>query len=801
MIPKDKRPVLVGALLLAALGAYVAARFEVTNDIGEFLPDAGDRELSSLSRQIAESELSRTMVLVLNGDAAIVPEASRAFEAALRAEPRVADGLAFLEGGPAEGVERALWELYEPRRLSFLAEDAAGARARLTDEALTEAAAHLKEELGGPMSLLTARVAPRDPLLVLPSLFRRLERSRGSDLTIADGRFVTSDGRGAVLFLGTRATAFDAAAQAPLLEGVQKAFAKVDARYGGRLTLDQSGLNRFATRAATAIEGDIQRVSVLSVVLLGALLLVLFRSVRVVALASIPVGAGVLAGAATALFFFGRLHGITVAFGASLLGVSIDYVIHLYCHHVALGREKSVRATVAMLVRPLATGAATTLVGFLALLASSLAGLREVACFASAGIVAASVTTLVMIPPLLPADPRPSRPFEALLSWLGRALAVLRRHRRVLWILPAIVVVFVAALAPRVRFNDDFASLGKLDPELLAEDARVRERVTRFEQMRFVVALGDSEDAALAANERVARHLGAATGAGELAAFRSLAALLPSATTQAAVADAALSDPTLASRVGSIFGAAGFAPGAFAPFDESLRGPRPAPLRYEDLMGSPLASLARPFRVELGDRVGFVTFLHGVADADALGARLAGDPEIVFLRQADLFGQAHRAYQERAVKHLALGVLGVLLLLALRYRDLRRTAAAFLPPVLAVGATIAALALTGRGLDLVTLTAMLFVIAMGEDYSVFLIDAGDEPGSLHLETSLASVLLACVTTLIGFGLLALSEHPVLSSLGITATVGILASFLLAPTTLYLLAPEPASAEPAPEAAP
>ena len=62
-------------------------------------------------------------------------------------------------------------------------------------------------------------------------------------------------------------------------------------------------------------------------------------------------------------------------------------------------------------------------------------------------------------------------------------------------------------------------------------------------------------------------------------------------------------------------------------------------------------------------------------------------------------------------------------------------------------------------------------------------------GSLAMRGATASgsttSYIACATTIGAFGLLALSEHPVLADLGLTAAVGIGASVLLAPTTLVV----------------
>lgn len=793
MTSNERRRLILGAALVAGLLAYVVLHFQVTTDISDFLPDSRGGTLSELSRQIADSELTRTMILAIEApDASTAISASRDFEQSLLREPRVAEAISFLEGGPAEGLERALFELYEPRRLSFLGANEEAARARLGEDGLRAAARALREELAGPLSSLTSRVAPRDPFLTIPALFKRLERSRASDLKVVDGRFLSADERTAILFLGTFASAMDARAQAPLLEGVDDAFAEVESRFDVPLHLDQSGLNRFATWAAQAIERDIKRVSIVSSVILCALLLLLFRSLRFVGLAAIPVGVGVLAGCAAVLAVFGRLHGITLAFGASLIGVSIDYVVHLYCHHSIVRPEGGARASLRAIMRPLATGAITTVAGFAALSASPLVGLREVACFAVVGILSAFLTTVVVLPSLMPDSAGEVEIRKRLVDRVGRGFAWLAAHRSWIASLPALAIGFVLIVLPGARWNSDLASLNRMDPDLIAEDERVQARVARFEQMRFVVSIGVDEGEALDTNDAVASRLREAIEAGELKAQRSLASLLPGPTLQLAVARVALGDASLPDRLRRIFGEEGFAKGAFEPFLASLEDPLPAPLGFDDLLISPAGGLVRSFRVRLGDRVGFITFLHGVEDADAIETRLADVSGAVFLRQSDLFNSAQREYQESTVALLGWGLLAVLCLLALRYREISRTLVSFLPSVVAAGVTISVLTTIGRGLDLISLTALLFVVSMGVDYSVFLVDAWDEPDSKSMVAALCGALLACFSTVVAFGLLAMSDHPVLSNLGLTAAVGIATSLFLAPTMLLFVRPKRAS---------
>ncbi len=786
MTLNERKTLGVAGLLFVGVTLFVALRFEVSTNITSFLPDPGDQEMAAISREIIESELSRTMVLTVHHeDVEIAVDAARQFEGALRADGDVMEAVAFLEGGPPLGIEEAIWELYHPRRFSFAARSAEEVPPLLTDEALAASAEDLLRQLERPMSPLLTRVAPSDPLLFLIALFETLEGSRGEGLTMINGRFVGRHGEHAVLFLGTVAPAFDSETQGPLLASIRDHFDETNAEYDGALTLTQSGVNRFAVQAEASIKADIQRVSTLSVVGLGLLILLLFRSPRLLLLASAPVGTGVIAGSAATLLVFGRIHGVTLAFGAALIGVAIDYVAHFYCHQAVSPTEGGPRATLRSIWAAIATGAATTVAGFIALAGSSFQGLREVSLFAVVGIGAALAMTRFVLPILIPAKPKPVALRDAFVDLLGKLLVTLRRNRRLLWLFPAAAITLCAIGLPRIHWNADFADLGALNPDLLAEDEVVRDRVARFEQMKFVIALGSNVDEALEANDRVRIALDQAVESSQIDGYRSLATLLPSPATQLAVDAAFRGAPELWPRMQSAFEAVGFRPQALAPFVETLREPVPEPLTYDDIAASPLAPLIRPFRIQLGESVAIVSYLHQVNDAEGLDAALADIDGAHFLDQATMMGSANRAYQQSTFRLVCLGLVAVLILLGFRYREPRRTVAAFLPAVLGAACTIAVLSLLQIPLDLVALTALLMVVSMGVDYGVFLVDA-EAAGDLELRAAMLSIAVACSSTFLGFGLLSLSSYPVLRTIGLTAGVGVLTCLLLAPTTLVLL---------------
>ncbi len=781
------RQLLATALIAGLLAAFVASRFEVSADITAFLPSSEERGVGEFSRAVARGPLSRTMVLVLTAkDEATVLAASRGFEAALLEHPDVGPHIESIEGGPPVGFDRKLWDLYHPRRFGFVANDPEAARERATSNSLRSSAELLVRRLRHPDSSAIARLAPSDPLLVLPDLFRRFQEAAGRQLRVIDGRFLTPGGTAAVLFLTTGASAFDSSVQAPLLRGIESTFEALAASVPGVTGLEQSGVNRFAVRSEESIRADIKRITLFSCLGLGLLLWTLFRGFRLVGLAAVAVGLGILAGCAVVLALFGRIHGVTLAFGASLIGVCVDYVIHFYCQQSVAPSPDGPYATLRRIWRPLATGAATTMIGFAALSWSSFPGLREVGLFSLTGVFVALLATRFVLPSLVPVEPRPVRFRQWLVDRLAQGHGWLRARRAV----PALVLLVSAALglagASRAHWNEDFTSLNRLDPELFAEDEAVRAKVTRLEQMRFVVALGDNDEAALQVNDAVSMALAEARTANEVEGYQSIAVLLPSARKQTAIAQAFRGEPHLWKRTADALETAGFAPEAFAPFEKDLAAPLAPPLRLEDLLNSPLASLVGKFRIELNEQIGWMSFLHEVHDPAALADRLAVIPGARFVDQAQMMREANRSYQQRTLELISLGLVGVLLMLVLRYRDARKVLAAYVPSLLSAVVTISILTFAGIGLDLVSLTALLVVVSVGVDYGVFLVDA-DTEGELDRSAALLSIVVACASTVLGFGLLSLSSYPALHILGLTAVIGVVTSFLLAPSALMLMA--------------
>ena len=767
----------IGGLALAGLAGFTALRWSVSADMTSFLAEGDDQALAAISRDLADSELTRSWILTVGaGSEGEAVAAARELEARLAEAP----GVAWIRrGGGDEGA--AIHALYFPRRFYFWSDAPAESAAGLDEAGLRGAARELLRQLSLPQAALVKQIAAVDPLLIYPAILRRLAAAEGGALRPVEDQLVSADGQ-AVVLLTTAASHFDSEAMAPLAAAIDAAAAATTAGRAG-VTVEQSAVARHALAAERAIRGDVARISAVSAIGIVGLFAVMFRSIRLVALVILPLAFGVAAAAAATLWLFGQIHGITLAFGATILGVAIDYSVHLFNHHMLDGGEGGAAAAAREVGPGLALGALTTAAGFAGLALTSLPGLREMATFAGVGVLGALLCARFVLPPLLPARPRPGRAQAAAARALTRLVEGAGRRRRALWVGPAAAAVILAIGLPRAEFDDDVRGLSSEDPTLLAEDERVRARVSRMDAGRLVIAVGDDEEAALQANDAAARALEGAAARGAVESYRSLHALVWSRAAQEASLAALRGDPELPGRLQAAFEAEGFRGEALEPFAAALAEAPPPPLGLADLEGTALAGAARAFRAAAGERVAIVTMLRGVRDPAAVAAAVEAVPGVRYFDQAAVMAAAYQRYRERTGALLAGGLVAMMGLLFARYRRVGVAVAALAPAVLAAATTVAILGIAGAPLTLLHAAALLLVLCMGVDYGVFLAESRGAPG--RRGATLLSLAIACASTVLAFGLLAMSSQPALRALGVTVGLGVLLSLVFAPLTSVL----------------
>ncbi|HEY0180575.1 MAG TPA: MMPL family transporter, partial [Dokdonella sp.] len=348
-----RRRVLVGAwlLALAALAAVAVRLLHVDTDLRSFMPPPQSADQKLLMDQIGDGPGSRLLLIAIGGaDEARLAALSRALAGALRRDDahfeQVFDG-AF----DASVLDDALLPY---RYLLSPTLD----RHRLDATFLAEQLEQRVEDLASPAAPLLKPLLPRDPTLETLNLAERWSPPKTP--ATREGVWFSADGA-ALLIAETRAPGFDPAAQRAAIDALETAFRGLPGAGEARLTLSGPGYFTVLIDARTRAEAD--RIGLVSTLGFVVLLLLAYRSLPALLLAALPVASGALAGVAALALAFGSAHGITLAFGFTLLGVAQEYPIRLLSHRRA---GEDALASVKALWPLLATAIASAAIAYLA---------------------------------------------------------------------------------------------------------------------------------------------------------------------------------------------------------------------------------------------------------------------------------------------------------------------------------------------------------------------------------------------------------------------------------------------------
>lgn len=769
---RSARPgVLLAAGLVTLLAAVGTWRLQLDEDVSRLLPDR-DPELGRVARWL-RTELERGLIDVGGPVPAEVRHAAAdELAEALRSEGLVADvraGRQDVAGalGALNTLRGAAPRLLGPDALAEL-------DARLAPDAVLDTLQTLERELLEPGAEALYDRVRSDPLGLRDAALAPLQALTAGlgDVRLLDGRLTSSDGTRELLIVDYGFPASDGARSQVVLDRLAELTAELGARHPG-LEVRHLGSHRATRDNAQAIRHDVTVTTSLGMGVVALLALLCFRRPWVALLALTPAAFGGLA----ALGVLGATQGVVAAavlgFGAVLVGLSLDFAVHV------LFRLEHGGASARAPARALIMGATTTTAAFLCLRASSLPGLRDLGAFGAVGIPAAALFALFVLPqfvqPRADADQRRA-PLD-LSGWLARVRPGLRAVALVLLVTPVLGWGMT-----RLRFDADPQRLSSLSPAAAADETGLR-ATWGLKRLGQVVLTGAELQDVLARNDALATDLQRLVDDGVLAQHASVSGLLPARATQ----DARLaawrgfwSDDRRAELSAALAAAADvtrFRADAFDPFLDELTDDV-APLDAEALLASPLADLlaGRVRRTDDGWAVATPVVPADGHDLLALDTLLRAEHAGAMLLDGELF--------VRRLTELVGGEMGLLGALALAASTLLvlvwigrpgLSLVILLPLLVSLVWALGLLGWLGVPLDLVNAIFVVFLFGLAVDYSIFLahgrLDLLRE-GVDHTDEARASVLLCALTTCAGFGALAFADHPVLRSIGVSALVGI-----------------------------
>ena len=770
-----KLAILAWLAFLLACGIIIS-RSTFTADLSAFLPRSPTAEQQLLLDQIRDGVASRIILVNIDGaDPIQRAQLSKQLASKLRQD----SAFVSVQNGEAVNAEKDRAYFFNNRYLLSSAVtperfEVAGLRGALNES---------MDMLSSPAGLMVKSILPQDPSGELMHLLGQLNSAKQPAVT--EGVWSSLDGQRAVLLVQTKASGADTDAQETAINRISMHFKDLQT-FDTKTTLRMTGPSVFGVKARETIHSEVTWLSILSTILIAALLLAVYRSVLALGLGFLPVISGALAGIAAVSLAFGSVHGITLGFGTALIGEAVDYSIYLFVQSRQGNVAKSQRQTqwLQQFWPTIRLGVLTSIVGFASLLWSGFPGLAQLGLYSIAGLITAALVTRFVLPHLLPQQ------FAIRdVSNLGQLLSkLIQKAHAIKW--PALMVIALAtAILVQNRqhiWNDQISSLSPVSQSDIQLDARLRLDTGAPDTRYIVVTTGDSREQVLQASERIAAVLQTHKDEGLLASFEAPSRYLPSQASQKQRQTSLPDSVTLKRNLAAANHGLPFKTDLFAPFYLAIEKAKTQPLLQDtDLANTSMQTALEALLIQQGMRWSGLLPLTANANNSIDAQRLNADlqtlnknmnTKAILVDMKLESDHLYAGYLSEAIKLSVGGLLAMVVLLLVVTRSVKRVLRLMAPLLAAVVTVTAGLNLFGQQLIILHLIGLLLVMAVGSNYALFF----DSPKRDAISPStLTSMLVANMTTVAGFGLLAFSKVSILQAMGVTVAPGVVLALLFA----------------------
>ncbi len=741
-------------LLIAVLAAvFVGLKLphtEFDSSVLSLLPKEENNALGQYE-DVFLKKIDRQLIFVLKaGDADTARLATDEFARRLQESPQIAQ------------VRWRFDEKQQSELLNFYLETAAALTDSDTRKRLSDGTQFnfVLSQLFLPLGAPTAAELQKDPLLLTRSGRLKMLGQSGLKFSENDGYLNVSDADGAqwyLLYAKTAASGFSVSGAAGIVKSISEIESALLAEYPS-VTLLHRGMVFYSDFAAQTSQREITLLGSVTVAGILLLMFLAYRSLVPLLMTALSLSIGLLCGTAALLACFERPHLIIMVMCLSVIGICTDYSVYFMTRRMIYGGSETASESLKKIKGTLLKALSTTVLAYCALAVTPFDGLRQLAVFCITGLIFSCGTVFTLEPYFCRFLKPRALPLNKVISVY---LNIWNKGGRPVLTLAA--VCFCAIGLYFVKADDDPAAMQAMPAEFQQTDAKIAALTGQDLSQTFVLVTGKDE-ARFAENlDKVRLELEA-----ELAEKRITGFVVPSYNSvKKQTDDFALIGRSLNSAVAAL-ASMGIktqeAPYALTELALSDYLASPEGRLYEDLLTAD---------AELGYAALIPT--AGVKDRGAMHELFNRTAEgIEFVDRHGEFAGVFKSYRENLGKTVFAVLLIILAFSLIRLR-LKQGLKAFIPALLSAGAGLAALGLCGLSVNMFTLLALILVLGIGIDYTMFFEEKKANPKDV-----LFSVTLCFFTTLLTLGVMVLSSTAVIKGFGACLCAGIFTSWLMAP---------------------
>jgi 1-acyl-sn-glycerol-3-phosphate acyltransferase len=634
-------------------------------------------------------------------------------------------------------------------------------------------------QLTGPASSFLKKIILNDPLYVTGDFFKNLGATADKNFVIEDGLVFNKNKTSILITAGTKYGSDSSGANLKLYNLLEKYKVRWNALHPLH-KMDYFGTFEIAAENEIQVKKDTLFTITITLVILILILFVYYRKLIIPLYFILPPIFGAIFAIGVMGYIHPKIAAISLATGAVLLGIILDYSFHFFTH---LRHTRSISTTLKEISSPLITGSFTTITAFSALQFANSPVLQDFGLFAGLCLSGAALFTLVCLPVVLQLlsfnyETIPDEPFSFNFPSFSKKFKYIS-----LGIILLLTFVFLIS-SSSVKFDSQLENMSFHTSNLKFKEQELTGLNSEIEKRLYFFVTDSSYETACTKNYELFRQIELLRRKDEVKNVLSTGHFLIPKKIKKEREEKWLAYwnikklelfPHLLHASDSV----GFNGSAFTGFESWINRKDFESINTDTLLKS--IGLNNLVTVEKNKTTFVTTIVVNNANRNKIKAQLQQIKGVEVFDRAEVASSLLTSVKDDFNYILILSALIVFVTLLVIYGRVELALFAFFPMLVSWIWIIGIAGLLDIKFNFVNVVISTFIFGLGDDYSIFVTDGllnRYKYGKRTLGSYSSAIILSAICTIVGTGILIFAKHPAIHSVAIVSVLGIACILLL-----------------------
>ncbi|MES2774225.1 MAG: 1-acyl-sn-glycerol-3-phosphate acyltransferase [Bacteroidota bacterium] len=779
----EKHRTVFFVILLASfvMLAYVAMQVKFEEDISKILPK--DKKIEKLNEVFQNSKFMDKLVVTVSlkdTTTSAEPDSLVAYAAALveKIQEKLPTYIRQVNDKVDDGLAMELFGTINEHLPIYLDEkDYRSIDSLITPGQLRSTLEQNFRTLTSPAGMALKSMISNDPVGISFLALKKLQQLQyDENFELYDNYVVTKDQKHLLLFIEPAFPPNNTGKNALLLEGLDSVMMELGALYPN-LEASYFGATAVSVGNALQLRKDSLLTQGITVLFIIVFLGIYFRKKRAPFIILLPVVFGALFSLAAIYFIKGSISVIALGTGSVVLGIAVNYSLHVFNHY---RHTRNIRQLIKDLAMPMTVGSFTTIGGFFCLEFVESEMLKDLGLFAGFSLIGASLCSLIFLPQLIASKKDQATHKVRQLSFIDKLASYRPEYNKYLVLLILALTIFFGYWAKKVGFESDLGKMNFMSEKLKRSEKELNTINQYALQSVYLVTEGKTLNDALINNEKLVGQIEVLESKNIVKKYSGVSSLIISDSLQRARINKwkAYWTPekkaTLLATLQQEGASLKFNSTAFEPFKLLLE--KDYQLAGSEAMASVRKNFLDDYITEKPGKSTVVTLVKVAPEhKQSIYKTFENDQNVTVLDKQYLAGRFVQIVKDDFSSIALMTSLLVFFVLLLMYGRIELTLVSFIPMFISWVWILGIMGLAGIQFNIINIIVSALIFGLGDDYSLFIMDGllqEYKTGKKNLGSFKSSILLSAITTIAGLGVLIFAKHPALRSIAAISIVGI-----------------------------